>query len=367
MVKKTKWLTLFSYLILILIPSIIHATPILVPLEEIVQTADLIFIGTVDKQHSRLNELLTMTFTDVYFQDIVIIHATDRSVQKGLPVIRLTYAGGCVEDTCVTVTDTPSFEDGHRYLIFALDDGNTYFNPVVGGSQGVFEVVKDPTTPDRAVLATERMPAPVSKLSLEACIASLRNTALRLPVRQKLLHRNEQSRAIDTLATEINICEIYNQCMMILNQFTSEPDDTLSTLHGYNTSYGFADDETLLSLFQCQWDGALARTIMRSENPEDPYSVGDNRAEIYMIFNPHYAWTDDIDVAVNNPDLISSAVYVCMNWHMHGACPQNCAGMIPSPLRAPMTEIILKMAAVFTGRMPTCCGGHIAIKQPFRL
>jgi hypothetical protein len=96
MVKKTKWLTLFSYIILILIPSIIHATPILVPLEEIAQTADLIFIGTVDKQHSRLNELHTITFTDVYFQDIVIIHATDRSVQKGLPVIQLTYAGGCV-------------------------------------------------------------------------------------------------------------------------------------------------------------------------------------------------------------------------------------------------------------------------------
>ena len=305
--KKFKFMRfhfLFLSLLIIpvFIPSIVHTAQIMVPFEEIVQTADLIFIGTVDKQHSRLNELHTITFTDVYFQDIVIIHATDRSVQKGLPVIRLTYAGGCVEDTCVTVTDTTSFEDGHRYLIFALDDGNTYLNPVVGGIQGVFEVVNDFTTPDRAVLATERMPASVSKLSLEACIASLRNTALRLPVRQKLLHRNEQSRAIDTLATEINICEIYNQCMMTLNQFTAEPDDTLSTLHGYNTSYGFVDDETLLSLFQCQWDGALARTIILSENPEDPYSVGDNRAEIYMIFNPHYAWTDDIDVAINNPD-----------------------------------------------------------------
>jgi hypothetical protein len=71
---------------LFFIPGIVHTAQLVVPYEEIVQTADLIFIGTVENQSCRFNESHTMIFTDVSFKDIIILHATDKSVQKGLPI-----------------------------------------------------------------------------------------------------------------------------------------------------------------------------------------------------------------------------------------------------------------------------------------
>jgi hypothetical protein len=123
--------------------------------EEIAQSADLIYMGTVEKQISRFNEK-GMIVTDVYFKEVTIIHATDRSQQKDLSEIRLTYAGGRVGDKGVTVSGTPTFQDGHRYLIFMWDDGKTYSNPIVGGAQGLFELTKDTVSQKEFVLTAGR-------------------------------------------------------------------------------------------------------------------------------------------------------------------------------------------------------------------
>jgi len=122
-----------------------------VPFEEAAQTADLIFVGTVEKQQFRVNEKNTMVFTDVDFTDINIIHATERSVQKDSTGIRLTYAGGKIGDWTLEVSDTPRVETGRRYLVLMLDDGKTYSSPIVGGSQGLFEVITDSAGQEYAI------------------------------------------------------------------------------------------------------------------------------------------------------------------------------------------------------------------------
>lgn len=120
--------------------------------EEVAQTADLVFVGTVEKQNSRLNEKHTTVFTDVSFKDVVVVHATNQSVQRDSSTVQLTYAGGSAGDVSTTLSDSPSFEDGHRYLICMLDDGKTYTSPIIGGSQGLFEIVKDVASKEEFVL-----------------------------------------------------------------------------------------------------------------------------------------------------------------------------------------------------------------------
>ncbi len=134
--------------LIILVSSVsnVFAQYLKLPFEEIAQTADLIFIGTADTPRSRLNEQKSMVFTDVLFKDVRIINASSRSVQRRASVIKFTYAGGSVGGSTVTVSGAPAFTTGHRYLIFMADDGQTYANPLVGGYQGFFEVVKDTRT-----------------------------------------------------------------------------------------------------------------------------------------------------------------------------------------------------------------------------
>ncbi|MFC2169645.1 CFI-box-CTERM domain-containing protein [Acidobacteriota bacterium] len=126
------------------------------PFEEIAQSADLIFIGTVEGQEIRINELGNMILTDVFFKDIDIIHATEQSVQKNSLTIQLTSAGGCIEDLYLSVSEAPSFEDGCRYLVLMVDDGKPYGNPIIGGPQGYFEVFTDISTGEQFVVTVGR-------------------------------------------------------------------------------------------------------------------------------------------------------------------------------------------------------------------
>ncbi len=114
--------------------------------EEIAQIADMIFIGSVQKQNTRLGDMKKMVFTDIHFEDVVIIHATNRSVQRDSSIITLSFAGGRKDGLSVKCSDIlAKFEDKHRYLIFCFDDNKTYTNPIVGGFQGVFEILEDNT------------------------------------------------------------------------------------------------------------------------------------------------------------------------------------------------------------------------------
>jgi len=121
--------------------------------EEVAQTADLIFIGTVIGKDCATNGSAKMIFTHVHFADIQVIYATGRSRQRGGGSIRLTHAGGKLQDRGVWVSVAPSLELGHRYLVFTLDDGLVYANPLIGGLQGQFEIIQDRATLQEYLLA----------------------------------------------------------------------------------------------------------------------------------------------------------------------------------------------------------------------
>jgi hypothetical protein len=139
-----------------LIPQKTLAMEMNLPFAEVAQNADLVFIGTAAKQESRFNAQQSLIFTEVLFEDIHIVHANKPSVQKSSSFITLTYAGGCVEDLCVDVGDNPIFREGQRYLLFISDDGKTYINPIIGGSQGYFRVIKDARSGEEFVLTAGR-------------------------------------------------------------------------------------------------------------------------------------------------------------------------------------------------------------------
>src|SRR5262249_9061362 len=71
---------------------------------------------------------------------------SDRAQQRDASTIQLTYAGGTVGIVSFSVSDSPTFETGHRYLVFLTDDGSRPFNPVIGAYQGMFEVISDSAT-----------------------------------------------------------------------------------------------------------------------------------------------------------------------------------------------------------------------------
>ncbi len=127
-------------------PLSLQASHRRVSFQELAQTADLIFIGTVAGRDCTTNGSAKMIFTHVHFSDVRVVHASGRSYQKSLGSIRLTHAGGKLKDRGVWVSVAPEFRLGGRYLVFMLDDGLIYANPVVGGPQGQFTVIQDKTT-----------------------------------------------------------------------------------------------------------------------------------------------------------------------------------------------------------------------------
>jgi hypothetical protein len=127
-------------------------------MNEVAQAADLIFVGTVDRMQCRVNDAHTMAFTDVYFGSIDVISAKTGSVQRHNGSIKLSYAGGACDSLCVTVSGTPEFNCGARYIVCAADDGREYVNPIVGGEQGMFIVSPDETTGTQYVLTAGRRP-----------------------------------------------------------------------------------------------------------------------------------------------------------------------------------------------------------------
>jgi hypothetical protein len=136
---------IFTALVAVLC-STVNASYVSVPFEEVAQTADLVFVGTVAGLDCTGEGPSGMIFTQVHFADIQVVHTSARSIQARLGDIRLTHAGGKVGGRGVWVSLAPSFRLGRRYLVFALDDGLVYANPVVGGPQGQFEIIQDKVT-----------------------------------------------------------------------------------------------------------------------------------------------------------------------------------------------------------------------------
>lgn len=116
---------------------------------ELTQTADLIFEGTVSNVQSRMGPTGRSIVTDVTFDVTQLIHKKDVVGPQPLRRVVLTFAGGQVGDLGLTVSGVPTFTVGQRCVLFALFDGQAYMNPLVGGTQGLFNVVVDPSTGQR--------------------------------------------------------------------------------------------------------------------------------------------------------------------------------------------------------------------------
>jgi hypothetical protein len=113
---------------------------------EMIQKADVIFMGKVVDQQNRYGPNHKMIFTDVHFDTIDVIYSNKKSqVSVGEDII-LTFAGGKMGEEIVKVSDVPSFETGVTYIIFTRMDGKTYASPIIGAFQGLFKIISDKVT-----------------------------------------------------------------------------------------------------------------------------------------------------------------------------------------------------------------------------
>ncbi|UCG48779.1 MAG: hypothetical protein JSU94_03175 [Phycisphaerales bacterium] len=87
-----------------------------------------------------------MIFTDVYFGKVKVFGAKSSLAKEVSDSLVLTCAGGSIGNLSLRVSDTPDFEIGKRYVVFSLYDGKDYVDPLVGGSQGRFRIIKDSLT-----------------------------------------------------------------------------------------------------------------------------------------------------------------------------------------------------------------------------
>lgn len=101
--------------------------------DELVSIADRIFVGTVAKLSCRRTQNGGIV-TDYSFSEVQLVkgHEGDSSIQ-------LTFLGGSVGDESLLVSGAPKFTIGVRYVVFSVDNGKVMF-PLVGGSQGIFQV-----------------------------------------------------------------------------------------------------------------------------------------------------------------------------------------------------------------------------------
>lgn len=82
----------------------------------------------------------------------VTLRVDNRIGGHDAPEIRFTIAGGTADDATVTVFGMPSFHLGGRYILMLRPDYEHTNVPVVGVSQGFFEIVSDPGTGQDLVL-----------------------------------------------------------------------------------------------------------------------------------------------------------------------------------------------------------------------
>jgi hypothetical protein len=114
--------------------------------DQIVQRADLIFLGKVLSQQSRYGTQGGMILTDVYFSVEEIIYQRETSYRFAGNRITLTFAGGRMKEETIYVSDVPSLQTGGRYLLFTKMDGKSYASPIIGAYQGLFRIIQDETT-----------------------------------------------------------------------------------------------------------------------------------------------------------------------------------------------------------------------------
>lgn len=140
-------LFIFSFL-LIFSPSVltVHSMQLHLFFDQLVEKADLVFLGTVVGQQSRYGPNFNMIFTDVRFAIEQVIHRRPDALPVEGSELVLTFAGGQVGEEVIRVSDVPTLETGVTYLVLTRWDGKTYASPIIGAYQGLFRVIHDEVT-----------------------------------------------------------------------------------------------------------------------------------------------------------------------------------------------------------------------------
>jgi hypothetical protein len=123
-----------------------------VEFDELVHASNIVFVGQVESMVPRRSDTGKAIVTDVTFRISRVMHH-DAGLGPAGDRIVLTHAGGEVDGVGMSVSDMPRFEVGGEYLLFAFNDGKRYVNPIVGGPQGLFKVVRDEATGEAYALA----------------------------------------------------------------------------------------------------------------------------------------------------------------------------------------------------------------------
>lgn len=112
--------------------------------QQIISSADIGFVGSVIADTSFWNENGNAILTE-YSLIVEAVTFSESGIKATAgDTIRLIFAGGTLNDVTTFVSSSMRLHVGQKYVLFALYDGNTYANPIVGGAQGAFFVDRDP-------------------------------------------------------------------------------------------------------------------------------------------------------------------------------------------------------------------------------
>ncbi len=124
--------------------------------DELAQASDAIFVGTVQHISCRPGPNGNTIFTDVVFDPVTPVHKKAGVTTSLTAPFTLTHEGGQLGNIVVMVSGQPKFEVGGKYVLFSLMDGEIHSSPLIGGNQGLFQVVADSVGGQEYVLTASR-------------------------------------------------------------------------------------------------------------------------------------------------------------------------------------------------------------------
>lgn len=106
---------------------------------ELIQRSNVIFTGTVEKKESRWNDKKNLIVTDYSFNVTEVLYG------QADKTLKLTFAGGQLEEEGQSVSDVPEFNVGDEVvLMLELEDVST-FSPITGMYQGKYSSIYLPS------------------------------------------------------------------------------------------------------------------------------------------------------------------------------------------------------------------------------
>ena len=136
-----------SILLLVLGGGAIHATTYVpVTFDELVTKADVIFVGEV----TDVRPVALQTREGTLIQTRVVFRVLDPIAGTSSALEVFEFLGGEVGGVRMAIPGMPTFAIGDRRLMFARRDRS--INPIVGFTQGLFQITRDSGGTDRVLL-----------------------------------------------------------------------------------------------------------------------------------------------------------------------------------------------------------------------